>query len=105
MAVARLRPMGRTDRSDTFASAPPEAVWDALTDPARVARWLPPEGMTIKLEAWEAHPGGRLSLVLTYRDPSGASGKTTADSDAVAGQFIEAEAPRGRAWGTAVDAQ
>lgn len=97
--------MGRTDRSETFASAPPEAVWAALTDPARVVRWLPPEGMTIKLDAWDARPGGRLSLVLTYCDPSGASGKTTADSDAVSGRFIEAEAPRRLAWATRFDAE
>lgn len=96
--------MGRTDRSEIFALASPEAVWAALTDPTRAARWLPPEGMTLKLEAWEARPGGRLSLVLTYRDPSGASGKTTANSDAVSGQFIEAQAPRRLAWATRFDA-
>jgi uncharacterized protein YndB with AHSA1/START domain len=96
--------MGRTDRSETFAAAPPEVVWTALTDPNRVVRWLPPEGMTINLEAWDARAGGQLRLVLTCRDPSGASGKTTADSDAISGRFIEAEAPRRLAWATRFDA-
>lgn len=96
--------MGRTDRSNIFAFASPEAVWAALTDPACVVRWLPPEGMTLTLDAWDPRPGGHLSLVLRYCDPSGAPGKTTANSDAVSGRFVEAEAPRRLVWVTRFDA-
>jgi uncharacterized protein YndB with AHSA1/START domain len=60
--------------------------------------------MTITLDAWDARPSGRLSLVLTYRDPSGASGKTAADSDAVSGRLIEAEAPQRLVWATQFNA-
>lgn len=94
---------GRTDRADHLAAAAPDAVWAALTDPARVTRWLPPDGMTARVEAWEARAGGRLRATLAYPDPEGSPGKTGEGTDEVEGRFLEAEPPSRLAWVTRFD--
>ena len=96
--------MGRTDRAETFVAAAPAAVWAAMIDPSRVARWLPPAGMTCRVEAWQPRPGGRLHVIMTYDDPSGAPGKSTADSDVVIGRFAAADPPARLEWVTRFDA-
>lgn len=45
--------------------------------------WLPPDGMHGRFERFDLRPGGSYRLVLTYDDPTGALGKTSADSDIV----------------------
>lgn len=92
--------MGRTDRAEILVHAPPAAVWAALTDPARVPAWLPPEGMRGRVDAWEPRPGGRLHVELTYRDVADAPGKSTAESDVATGRFTVAEPPVRLAWVT-----
>ncbi|HWM06981.1 MAG TPA: SRPBCC family protein [Actinophytocola sp.] len=39
--------------------APPERVFRAFTDPDVFVRWLGPTTMSVRLDAWEAHSGGR----------------------------------------------
>ncbi len=68
---------------------PSERVWAALLDPDAVTAWLPPDGMTGRLEHFDARPGGGYRMVLTYDDPSASSGKTSADSDTVDVRFVE----------------
>jgi uncharacterized protein YndB with AHSA1/START domain len=45
--------------------------------------------MTAKFERFDPRPGGSYRLVLTYADPSRASGKATSDSDIVEARFVE----------------
>lgn len=92
--------MGRTDRAEILAAAAPEPVWAALTDPARVALWLPPEGMAARVRAWEARPAGRLAVTLAYRDAAAHPGKTGEGSDEVEGLFLEALPPLRLVWAT-----
>ena len=92
--------MGRTDRADHLAAAAPHAVWAALTDPTRVALWLPPEGMTARVHEWDVRPGGRLRVTLAYRDADGNPGKTGEGSDEVEGRFLDAMSPSRLAWAT-----
>jgi uncharacterized protein YndB with AHSA1/START domain len=70
-------------------AAPPKRVWVALVDPEALLAWLPPSGMTGRFERFDARPGGSYRMVLTYADPSGALGKSTADSDIVEARFID----------------
>jgi uncharacterized protein YndB with AHSA1/START domain len=70
-------------------AAPCDRVWAALVDPDALNAWLPPDGMTGRLEHFDARPGGGYRLVLTYEDPSNGSGKTTADSDSVDVRFVD----------------
>lgn len=79
----------RTDIAERLVAAPPEDVFTALVDPEAVETWLPPTGMTGRIEQFDARPGGRYRLVLTYLDATAAPGKSTADSDVVTGTFTE----------------
>ena len=51
--------------------------------------WLPPDGMSGRLERFDARPGGSYRLVLIYADASTARGKATADSDVVEARFVD----------------
>ena len=70
-------------------TAPRKAVYRALTDPEALAKWRAPDGMTAKMHEFDARPDGRYRMSLTYADPKGAPGKTTADTDTFEGRFIE----------------
>jgi len=70
-------------------AAPSGRVWAALVDPEALVAWLPPGGMTGRLERFDARPGGSYRMVLTYDDASGAPGKATADSDIVEARFVD----------------
>ena len=45
--------------------------------------------MTAKMHEFDLRPGGRYRMSLTYADPKGAPGKTTADTDTFEGRFVE----------------
>ena len=65
-----------------------DRVFDALVDRDALETWLPPDGMTGRFERFDPTPGGSYRLVLTYADPAGASGKTSADSDVVDARYV-----------------
>jgi uncharacterized protein YndB with AHSA1/START domain len=81
--------MGRTDRAARTIAAPPEAVYGALVDRAAVEAWLPPDGMSGRIERWDPRPGGGFRMVLTYLDPSDGSGKSTEGTDVVEVGFAD----------------
>ncbi len=72
-------------------AAAPARIYAAFIDPDRVIRWLPPDGMTGRILLFDARPGGRYRIALSYRDPAGTRGKTTPTEDVVEGVFIEFE--------------
>lgn len=52
--------------------------------------WLPPEGLSGRLEAFEPRAGGIYRMVLTYESADHATpGKTTEHADVVQGRFVE----------------
>ncbi|MDQ8703951.1 SRPBCC family protein [Streptomyces sp. LHD-70] len=77
--------MTRTDRVGRWIDAPRESVYHALVDRGALETWLPPEGMSGRIEHWDPRPGGGFRMVLTYLDASGSpgrpAGKTTAATD------------------------
>lgn len=75
-----------TTRVSRHLRAPRAAVYRALLDPAAVARWRVPEGMTCRVHEFDAREGGTLRVSLTYDEP-GARGKTTAHTDTYRGRF------------------
>jgi uncharacterized protein YndB with AHSA1/START domain len=64
-------------------------VFNALVDRDALETWLPPRGMTARFKRFDATPGGSYHLVLTYADPTGSPGKSSADSDIVEARFID----------------
>ncbi len=71
--------MNRTDTASKTVRTTPDKVYAALTDPDVMLQWLPPAGMTARLEHFDARVGGGYRMVLTYADASGAAGKATAE--------------------------
>lgn len=87
--------MSRIDTASRLIAAPPARIYAALTDAEAVASWLPPQGMTGRIIAFDPVPGGRFALALTYDDPAAHGlGKTDADSDVTEGRFLALEPDR-----------
>lgn len=79
----------RVDRAERVVAVPPEAVYRAMTDPAALEAWLPPEGMSGRIERFEPWPGGGFHMVLTYLDSGAGQGKTTDSTDVTEVGFTE----------------
>lgn len=84
--------MGRTDRVSISVDASAHDVYAALIDPTARTEWLPPAGMTGRIERWDARPGGGYRIVLIYTDARDAPGKSSADSDVVEARFVHLDA-------------
>lgn len=69
-------------------TAPRARVYAALIDPAAVARWKVPAGMTCQVHEFDAREGGALRISLTYDAPDRA-GKTDGRTDTYHGRFVE----------------
>ncbi|WP_327085150.1 SRPBCC family protein [Nonomuraea sp. NBC_01738] len=81
--------MDRIDRASRLIAAPPATVYDALLDRAALEAWLPPEGMSGRIERWDPRPGGGFRMVLTYLDPVDNPGKSSDATDVVDVGFAE----------------
>jgi uncharacterized protein YndB with AHSA1/START domain len=81
--------VARTDTASRVIGVSREDVYAALVDPAALAAWLPPQGMTARFERFDARPGGSYRLILTYKDEAAGGGKATPDSDVVEARFVE----------------
>jgi uncharacterized protein YndB with AHSA1/START domain len=86
--------MPRIDRAARQVRASPGTVWAAFVDAASVAAWLPPAGMTARIDAFEPRPGGAYCLTLTYRGTDHPRGKSAAAEDRVRGTFVLLEPQR-----------
>lgn len=58
----------RVLRIERRYSAPPEAVFDAFTDPEQIAEWWGPEGMHVPEFAFEARVGGAWATTMENAD-------------------------------------
>lgn len=67
-------------------AAPRAAVYRALIDPAAVARWRVPDGMSSEVHEFDAREGGKFRVSLTYDAPTG-TGKSAAHTDTYHGHF------------------
>ncbi len=81
----------RIDRASRVIAASAAQVYAALTDGRMVQHWLPPEGATGTIEAFDPRPGGAFRMTLRFA--AGADGvgggKTTADTDTITGRFLD----------------
>lgn len=81
----------RTDEVVKRLPAPVERVFAALVDPDARVKWLPPEGMSGRIDAWDPRPGGGYRMTLTYDDAETSPGKTSASTDVVRARFVSIE--------------
>lgn len=85
----------RVDRAARRVEADLPTVFTAFTDAERLAAWLPPEGMTGRLERFDPRAGGGFRMVLSYDEPPPGGGKADASSDVVEAHIAELD-PAGR---------
>jgi uncharacterized protein YndB with AHSA1/START domain len=85
----KMSSMPRTDRASRLIAAAVAQVFEALVDRHALETWLAPSGMTAVFEWFDPTPGGSYRLVLTYADPAGAAGKSSADSDIVEARYVD----------------
>lgn len=81
--------MTRVDTAERLVAADPQRTFAALVDPDALAEWLPPDGMTGRIEHFDLRPGGSYRMVLTYTDAAGAPGKSSAAEDVAEARFTE----------------
>jgi uncharacterized protein YndB with AHSA1/START domain len=81
--------MPRSDHAARTVAVPVDRVFAALIDRVALESWLPPRGMTARFERFDPTPGGSYRLVLTYADPPGTGGKSSADADVVEARYVE----------------
>ena len=83
----------RTDHAERLIAAPAERLFACWTDPALLARWLPPRGMSGQVERFDPRAGGAFRIVLTYDDPA-ERGKSGGARDVVEGRFVVVNPPQ-----------
>src|SRR3954464_5887492 len=76
-----------TTRIHQHVAAPRALVYRLLLDPAAIALWKVPDGMTARVPAFEAREGGAIRVSLTYTAATGA-GKSDAHTDTYNGRFV-----------------
>ena len=77
----------RETRIRQCIAAPPAVVYRLLLDPAAIAAWKVPDGMTCQVHCFDAREGGRFRVSLTYTDRD-AVGKSSAHTDTYEGSFV-----------------
>ncbi len=75
-----------TTRVRRHVRATPSAVYRALLDPAAIARWRVPGGMSCHVHEFDARQGGTFRVSLSYETPDGV-GKSAARTDTYRGHF------------------
>ncbi|MES2643623.1 MAG: SRPBCC domain-containing protein [Myxococcota bacterium] len=76
-----------TTRIRLHVHAPRSLVYQTLLDPAQIAIWRVPDGMTSEVHTFDARTGGRFRVSLTYESPT-ATGKTSSHTDTYGGRFL-----------------
>ena len=92
----------RTDRARRRIAAPADRLFDAWTDPDLLVRWLPPHGMTARVDQLDVRPGGGFRLVLAY-DDAAVAGKSGGNEDSLAARFVAVDPPRHLAFVSTFD--
>ncbi len=88
----------RVDSAHGVVEATRQQVYGAFVDPDLLVAWLPPSGMSGRLERFDAQDGGGFRMVLTYDDPTDAPGKFTDGSDVSDVRFVELEPGHRAVW-------
>lgn len=63
------------------------AVYRALLDPAAIAKWRVPAGMSSRVHQFEAREGGAFRVSLRYDSPDDGAGKSGEHTDTYHGHF------------------
>lgn len=78
----------RDQNFSQYIAVPPNAVYRALLDPCLIGQWRAPSGMHATVHEFDARPGGRFRVSLTY-ESTNRTGKSSAHTDTYHGTFRE----------------
>lgn len=92
---------GRIDTVSRKINAAPSTLYQSFMDPDILVKWMPPPGMTGKIDYFDPQVGGSYRMTLTYEDAHSLPGKTSEDTDTVEATFVEL-VPDKKISGTAV---
>ena len=88
--MSSLTHRGRTDSASIVIRATPRSIYRAFTDSDAWVQWLPPSGMTGRIDAFDLREGGAYRMTLVYLEADrSAPGKTSDDTDVVQGTFVK----------------
>lgn len=80
----------QTHSASRVISASARAIYDAHLDPDSVAAWRPPDGMTARIDAFDAREGGVYRMAFLYDAANkDVPGKTSEHEDAFEGRFVQ----------------
>jgi len=81
-------------RNSKWIKAQPEALYRAFTDPAALAVWFAPGGMTAKVHHFDGRVGGGYEMSLYYTSSDHpVPGKTNDQEDRYTARFVELTPP------------
>ena len=79
-----------THTGSRVIKAAPHAIYRAFLEPAAVAAWRPPKGMSAKVFAFEPRAGGGYRMAFIYDDGGKTNrGKSAKDADVFEARFAE----------------
>lgn len=79
----------RIDSASRVIKASPNAIYEAFLNPKALSSWLPPKGMSARIDEFDAKQGGVYRLTLTYETDHSNPGKTSENEDVSEGRFLE----------------
>lgn len=82
-----------SSRTSEVIASPRAAVYRAFTDPAALAAWQAPEGMTATVHAFDGRVGGGYRMSLFYPETEQAAGKSAAREDRYEARFVALDPP------------
>lgn len=79
----------RIDSASRVIKASPHAIYEAFLNSGALSSWLPPKGMSARIDEFDAKEGGVYRLTLTYETDHSNAGKTSENEDVSRGKFLE----------------
>lgn len=79
----------RVDTASKLVHASASTIYRAFATPGAMEAWLPPEGMTGSMLAFDFREGGSYRMRLTYVDSQHTPGKTSENADEIEVRFIK----------------
>lgn len=82
-------PINRIDSASRVIMASPQTIYQAFLNPEALVSWLPPKGMSGRIDMFDPREGGTYSMTLTYEiDHYSTPGKTSENTDVSQGKFL-----------------
>ncbi|GIN73769.1 hypothetical protein J14TS2_42440 [Bacillus sp. J14TS2] len=79
----------RTDSASKVINSSMQTIYRAFLNPDSMISWLPPQGMTGYIDKFDPVEGGFFRIILTYEGATSIHGKTSENTDAIQGKFLE----------------